>query len=138
MVRAHVLHWDFTSVCLCCVQEQLLGADSAQSSAPQECSIWEGVSRQPPALPPFSGRVLWGQQGAELPMGSGPAVCLKPLGHPMTPLQDITWSNVEGQGSRKRAGAIGRVLEVAVKVKGAGSDWCWIQDMSRAEISEVV
>lgn len=124
MVQAHVLHWDSTCVCLCCVQEQLLGADSARSTAPQERSIWEGVSSQPQALPPFSGGVLWGQHGAELPVGPGPAVGLNPLnslGHPVTTLQEIIWRNVKGQGSRKGAGDIGRVLEVAVKVKGAGS-----------------
>lgn len=69
MVQAHILHWDFTCGCLCCVQEQLLRADPAQSAAPQECSIWEGVSSQPAALPPFSGGVLWGLHGADLPMG---------------------------------------------------------------------
>lgn len=63
---------------------------------------------------------------------------LKLLGHPVTRLQETIWSNVKGQGNRKRAGDIGRVLEVAIKVKGAGSDWCWIQDMSRAEASKVV
>lgn len=75
---------------------------------------------------PSTASLLWGGSvglhGAELPVGSGPAVGLKPLkphGHPVASLQEIIWNNVKGQGSRKRAGDIGRVLEVAVKVKGA-------------------
>lgn len=87
-------------------------------SSPQHCL---------PALGGFCGGTM---------VGSTPVVGLKPLGHPVTPLQEIIWSNVKGQKSRKRAGDIGRVLEVAVK--GAGSDCCWIQDMSRAEATKAV